>query len=270
VGITVFHQAPLALFALSLPVIFGLGVAMYFFLEFGSWMGRKHLRSGRSSIQETLGVIDGPIFALFGLLIAFTFSSALNRFDDRRKLIVEEANDIGTAYLRLDLLPVADREAVQGLFRSYLDSRIKTYELIPDMTAAVAEYNHTQDLQAQIWKDCVSGVGKTPTTLAGMQLLPAINAMIDITSTRTAAMQFHPPLIIFGMLMVMSLVTALLVGYQMAGLEKRSWLHVALFIITISLTCYVILDIEYPRIGLIRMDATDVILRDLREGMGSK
>jgi len=263
VGITVFHQAPLALFALSLPVIFGLGVAMYFFLEFGSWMGRKHLRSGRSSIQETLGVIDGPIFA-------FTFSSALNRFDDRRKLIVEEANDIGTAYLRLDLLPVADREAVQGLFRSYLDSRIKTYELIPDMTAAVAEYNHTQDLQAQIWKDCVSGVGKTPTTLAGMQLLPAINAMIDITSTRTAAMQFHPPLIIFGMLMMMSLVTALLVGYQMAGLEKRSWLHVALFIITISLTCYVILDIEYPRIGLIRMDATDVILRDLREGMGSK
>ena len=76
---TVFHQAPLALFALSLPVIFGLGVLMYFFLEFGSWMGRKHLRSGRSSIQETLGVIDGPIFALFGLLIAFTFSSALNR-----------------------------------------------------------------------------------------------------------------------------------------------------------------------------------------------
>jgi uncharacterized membrane protein (DUF4010 family) len=56
----------------------------------------------------------------------------------------------------------------------------------------------------------------------------------------------------------------------MAGLEKRSWLHVVLFIITISLTCYVILDIEYPRIGLIRMDATDVILKDLREGMGSK
>ena len=138
-GVTVFHQAPLQLFALCLPMIFGLAVAMYFFLEFGSWMGRKHLRSGRSSIQETLGVIDGPIFALFGLLIAFTFSSALNRFDDRRKLIVEEANDIGTAYLRLDLLPVADREAVQGLFRIYLDSRIRTYELIPDMTAAVAE-----------------------------------------------------------------------------------------------------------------------------------
>jgi hypothetical protein len=270
VGVTVFHQAPLQLFALCLPAIFGLGVAMYFFLEFGSWMGRKHLRSGRSSIQETLGVIDGPIFALFGLLIAFTFSSALNRFDDRRKLIVEEANDIGTAYLRLDLLPVADREVVQGLFRSYVDSRIKTYELIPDMTAVVAEYSHTQDLQAQIWKDCVNGAAKTSNTLAGMQLLPAINAMIDITSTRTAAMQFHPPLIIFGMLMVMSLVTAVLVGYQMAGLERRSWLHVALFIITITLTCYVILDIEYPRIGLIRMDATDVILRDVRESMGPR
>jgi len=113
-------------------------------------------------------------------------------------------------------------------------------------------------------------VAKSPNTLAGMQLIPALNAMIDITNTRTATMQFHPPLIIFAMLMVMSLITAVLVGYQMASLEKRSWLHVALFIVTISLTCYVILDIEYPRIGLIRVDAADLILKDVREGMDPK
>jgi len=269
-ALTVFNQAPLALFALSLPLILALAVGMYLLLELGAWMGRKHLKSGKGLIQETLGVIDGPIFALFGLLIAFTFSSALNRFDDRRKLIVEEANDIGTAYLRLDLLPERERHSLQGLFREYVDSRIRTYRLIPDMKAVVAEYQHTQDLQSEIWKQAAAGVAKTPNVLAGMQLIPALNAMIDITNTRTATMQFHPPLIIFGMLMVMSLITAVLVGYQMANMKKRSWLHVALFILTISLTCYVILDIEYPRIGLIRVDAADSILKDVREGMESK
>jgi amino acid permease len=91
--------------------------------------------------------------------------------------------------------------------------------------------------------------------------------MIDITNTRTAVLQFHPPVVIYGMLLVMALVSAVLVGYQMAAFEKRSWLHIVLFIISITLTCYVILDIEYPRMGLIRVDAVDGVLRDVREGM---
>jgi uncharacterized membrane protein (DUF4010 family) len=72
------------------------------------------------------------------------------------------------------------------------------------------------------------------------------------------------------MLLVMALVCSLLVGYQMAAFEKRSWLHIVLFIISISLTCYVILDIEYPRMGLIRVDAVDGVLRDVREGIRPK
>jgi len=240
---------------------------MYGMLELGVRIGKTHLRNGHGKILDTLGVIDGPIFALFGLLIAFTFSSALSRFDERRKLIVEEANDIGTAYLRLDILSVADQEPLRNLFRSYIDSRIRTYDLIPDMQAALAEYDRTQVLQAEIWSQATQSVMKSPTTLSGMQLLPALNSMIDITNTRTAVLQFHPPVVIYGMLLVMALVSAVLVGYQMAAFEKRSWLHIVLFIISITLTCYVILDIEYPRMGLIRVDAVDSVLRDVREGM---
>ena len=243
---------------------------MYGMLELGLRIGKTHLRNGRGKILDTLGVIDGPIFALFGLLIAFTFSSALTRFDERRKLIVDEANDIGTAYLRLDLLPVADQEPLRNLFRNYIDSRIKTYELIPDMKAALGEYERTQILQTEIWNQATQSVAKSPTTLSGMQLLPALNSMIDITNTRTAVLQFHPPVVIYGMLLVMALVSALLVGYQMATFEKRSWLHIVLFIISITLTCYVILDIEYPRMGLIRVDAVDGVLRDVREGIRPK
>jgi len=269
-AVTIFHREPQALFALPLPLILTLGLGMYGMLELGVRIGKTHLRSGRGKILDTLGVIDGPIFALFGLLIAFTFSSALTRFDERRKLIVEEANDIGTAYLRLDLLPSADQEPLRNLFRSYIDSRIRTYELIPDMRAALAEYDRTQLIQTEIWKQSTQSVAKSPNTLSGMQLLPALNTMIDITTTRTAVLQFHPPVVIYGMLLVMALVCSLLVGYQMAAFEKRSWLHIVLFIISISLTCYVILDIEYPRMGLIRVDAVDGVLRDVREGIRPK
>jgi hypothetical protein len=269
-AVTIFHREPQVLFALPLPLILTLGLGMYGMLELGVRIGKTHLRSGRGKILDTLGVIDGPIFALFGLLIAFTFSSALTRFDERRKLIVEEANDIGTAYLRLDLLPPADQEPLRNLFRSYIDSRIRTYELIPDMQAALAEYERTEILQAEIWNQAIRGIAKSPNTLSGMQLLPALNSMFDITNTRTAVLQFHPPMVIFAMLLVMSLVSSLLVGYQMAAFEKRSWIHIVLFIISISLTCYVILDIEYPRMGLIRVDAVDSVLRDVREGIRSK
>jgi hypothetical protein len=98
-------------------------------------------------------------------------------------------------------------------------------------------------------------------------VLPALNEMIDITTTRTAATRMHPPGIIFGMLGTMVVVSALLAGYGMAGTRGRSWLHILSFATTLALTVYVILDLEYPRLGLIRVDAFDQFLVDVREGM---
>ena len=100
-----------------------------------------------------------------------------------------------------------------------------------------------------------------------MLLLPALNAMIDITTTRTIATQMHPPLIIFAMLGVLALVCSLLAGYAMAGGRSRSLVHSIGFAVVLTLTVYVILDIEYPRVGLIRVDATDRVLREVRQSM---
>lgn len=117
-ALTVFNQVPMAIFAYSIPVILILGVGMYLLLELGEWIGRKHLGRSAGKLKDTFGVVDGPIFALFGLLVAFTFSSALTRFEGRRALIVQEANAIGTAYLRLDLLHPSDRDLLQGYFKN--------------------------------------------------------------------------------------------------------------------------------------------------------
>ena len=102
---------------------------------------------------------------------------------------------------------------------------------------------------------------------AWVLLVPALNQMIDITTTRSAATKIHPPAIIFVMLFEMALASALLAGYNLAAVPARNWLHMLGFASMIAIAVYVILDIEYPRLGLIRVDAIDQVLVELRAGM---
>jgi hypothetical protein len=262
---TLFTPILVGLFAL--PLCLGLGLILFLFMQIGHHLGCHQLKIDPNSNKDWVSVVDGPILALLGLLVAFTFSAAADRFNARRKLIVEEANAVGTAYLRLDLLNPPDREPLRQKFRDYLDSRIKTYALIPDIPAALQEFDHSQTLQREIWNQALPACQKTGSTLAGMQLVPALNTMFDITITRFAATQFHTPFVVFILLIGLALVAALLAGYQMSAAKKRCWLHVTLFVATFTLAIYVIMDLESPRLGIIRMDSTDALLKDLRESM---
>lgn len=94
--------------------------------------------------------------------------------------------------------------------------------------------------------------------------LPALNAMIDITTTRTMAMQIHPPVVIFALLSSLALASSLLVGYGMASSKGRNWLHMLGLAFVMAVSAYVILDIEYPRLGFIRVDEFDQALIELR------
>jgi hypothetical protein len=230
-------------------------------------LGRR-LRRRRADGGVGLGAVEGAVFALMGLLVAFTFSGAAARFDGRRQLIVEEANDLGTAYLRLDLLPPGPRAAVQESFRRYLDTRLEAYRAIQQgldvVRAKVAEY---QALQNEIWTQAVAGCQQSPQTACAVLLLPALNAVFDIASTRAAAVRVHPPMIIYGMLGVVALACALLAGFSMGAVARPSWLHVVGFAAILALTIWVTVDLEYPRLGLIRVDDFDQLLIDVRAGM---
>ena len=141
------------------------------------------------------------MFALFGLLVAFTFSGAASRFEDRRHLIAEEANAIGTAYLRLDLLPSDAQPQLRELFLRYLDARFSVYRQIEDEAATESLLAESARLQSAIWK-LVVDVGSTPGRGSASDAASAagLNEMIDITATREMATQNHPPLIVFLLL----------------------------------------------------------------------
>ena len=245
----------------------GLFVGMLILLEVGRRLGARRLARDPVGARTGVSAVEGALFGLLGLLIAFTFSGAAGRLDARRKLITEEANNIGTAWLRLELLPADAQPALRDLFRQYLDSRMLTYEKIPDLPAVEAELAHSIQLQGEIWKQAVAGVRAAPPGPSGTALLTSLNAMFDIMTTRTMAARTHPPGIIYLMLVVLALAASLFAGDAMAGAKSRSWIHVVGFAMVMSLTVYVILDLEYPRIGFIRIDATDRVLTELRESM---
>jgi hypothetical protein len=120
-------------------------------LEIGRRIGVRQLAEEGETASKGLGAIEGAIFGLLGLILAFSFSGALTRFDARRHLVVEEANDIGTAWLRVALLPADAQPPMRDLFRRYLDSRIEVYRKVPDMEAVKAEQARSAKLQSEIW-----------------------------------------------------------------------------------------------------------------------
>jgi hypothetical protein len=241
---------------------------MLILLEIGRRLGISRRSKESEGERGSLGTIEGAVFALFGLVIAFTFSGATSRFSGKRMLVAEEANSIKNAYLRLQLLPQKAQPELQDLFRRYIESRLETYRKLPNMEAAETEMATSTNIQEEIWTKAVAAT-RLPNSHpdAGKLLLPALNSMIDISTTRTMALKTHPPNIIYALLFSLGLICSMLAGYRMASGQHRSWLHILSFAVITVIVVYVIIDIEYPRAGLIRLEASDQLLLNVHGSM---
>jgi hypothetical protein len=242
-----YFPALASLFAVAL------GIGIFVLLLVGRGIGRGRAAEDPDGSHAGLGAVDGAVFGMLGLLIAFTFSGAAARFDQRRSLIVTEVNDIGTAWLRVDLLASDDQHTMRTLFRNYLDARLATYANPRSAEQTNAANDEALRQQDDIWKLAVPAVtrpGSAPS--APMLLLPALNAMFDTAELRRRVTTHHPPL---------------LAGYGMAKGRALSLTHAVGFALVLASTVYVIVDLEYPRLGFIRVDAADQAMIDLRRSM---
>lgn len=246
----------------------GLFCGMLACLELGRWIGTRWAKGTDAATGKAAAALEAAVFGLVGLLIAFSFSGAIGRFDQRRQLVVDETNAIGTAWLRLDMLPANAQPALRDLFRRYVDSRLTAYALLPDVAAARAELGRSVALQGDIWNAAVAACRTEEGQRVAILVLPALNSMIDITTTRTMATMEHPPRIIFVLLFGLALGSMVLAGYDHAQAKTRSWVHILGFALLMAVTVFVILDLEFPRQGLIRVDAFDQVLQGLRQTMG--
>ncbi len=218
-------------------------------LELWCVLGRR-VRRRRGEPLDQLANIQGATLGLLALLLGFSFALAAGRFHDRVQLIVEEANAIGTAWLRCDVLPQEPEAQVRELLRRYVEQRITLYDATVEATklAAIAE---SEVLQGKMWAIVSSAAQSTP-ALANV-LLPPFNEVFDLHGSRIAASRRHMPGMLMALLLACSAVSVAAVGYGCGVAGKRNAVLTTALSFLIAGTLWAIIDMDHPRKGLIRV-----------------
>lgn len=231
-------------------------------------VGRRLAARGSRRPDETPGTsaIDAAVLGLLGLLVAFWFNSAGGRLDVRRSLIVEEANAIGTAWLRLDVLPRDLQEEIRDHVRGYVDVRLQQAPGRSPSGGQPALEDRLAVHRQAIWERSVAAATRCQTPQAHAILLESLNDMFDAAGRHQAFMNAHTPHAILALLAVVAVCSAMLAGHDMGGRRLFDWLHTLLFAGVVAITIWVIYDLEMPRYGIIRVDDFDQTIRDVRAG----
>lgn len=234
----------------SLPLwaFFGSTVVLILLaLEAGFWVGKRRQRRAEHEKEAPVGAMVGAILGLLAFLLAFTFSMAASRFDTRRELVLDEANAIGTTYLRAGLVSEPERTEIRRLLREYVDVRLEAVR--PGML--VPGLKRSEELQGLLWTQATIVAEKSPTPITGL-FVQALNEVIDLHAKRvTMGIRNRIPLTIWGALYVTALLAMAGVGYH-AGLTgtTRPVATLAL-VVTFSGILWLIADLDRPQEGLL-------------------
>jgi hypothetical protein len=246
----------------ALVVSAGIFVGTLASLDAGFRWGRHDI--GRDTLaHEGIGAVEASAFALLGLLLGFSFAGATSRLESKRELIVAEANAIGTAYRRVDLLPRDTQPLLRREFQRLIDARLSAYDRRFDPASAERDLKVVSEAQDRIWSLAVAATAASQDV--ALLVLPPINEMIDVGTARAVALQAHLPTLIVGLLVGAAIASGLLAGYGMAKRRHRSWFHAVAYAALLALTVYTVIDLDHPRFGLINIDAAYQPLVELRE-----
>ena len=238
---------------------FSLFVLSLFVMCFGAWLGvRAVRRSGPLSeeVREDFGVVRSAALTLLALVIGFSLSMAVGRYDQRKNYEEEEANAIGTEYLRADLLPAAQAANVRALLRQYIDLRIRFYQLghgdeLERINATTAQ------VQARLWDATRAGASAQPNPVSAL----AVAGMNDVINTQgytQAAWWNRIPKSAWMLMLVVGFACNVLVGYgALSARPSRVFLLTMPLIVSISFT--LIADIDSPRNGIIRVQPQNLL-----------
>ncbi|HRF59683.1 MAG TPA: hypothetical protein PLH94_07185 [Fimbriimonadaceae bacterium] len=232
----------------------------------GAWhLGKRLRQQSLSGDRESISTIETAVFALFGLLMAFTYDSSANRFEERRNLIVEEATAIEVAALRIDVLEPTEREALRALLVQYIEVRNAYNRSLTSEGTSHLWWRRARVLQSQIWDLALKDLGSKEVTPGHLLVLPALNTAFDAAASRQTAMRTHTPFPILGLLLFLAILTAYLGGRSLRVSERSDGPYCFVYSIMVCLTLLVMFDLDHPRQGLIRLDYTDQLFMETRD-----
>jgi hypothetical protein len=231
------------------------------FLYSCAWCGLRLglYQRNQSDDEKSTDVMLGTLLALLGLLIAFTYAFALDRHSSRKSAVLLEANSLGTAYLRADLLKDSERQRLQDALRHYARTRFRLpHEQVVSTEANEAAIARSETAQAEIWPAALRGAETLPAPLAAL-LISATNDVLDAHLVRVAALRDRVP----GSVVLLTVAIAggaLFTAGQAAGYrgDTRFW-RALVYAVSVALVVTLILDFDRPSRGLILVDLEPLV-----------
>lgn len=242
----------------------------WFSVAIGRQFGRKQLARHAEHKLEVVSVAETAVFGLLGLLIAFTFSGAYDRYESRKLHILEEANAFDTAYEYIDLVPVNFQHPLREYVRQYLDLHLASYNDIPYTSLVDIDLYKALEVQHKIWQTAILACEQSQNESLSLLIIPVMSDMFKVTHSGINMAKIHPPVIIFLLLVFLAALGAFLVGYNAADNKQKHPIHTLCYVLLTAFIIYIIMNIEFPRVGFIRLSSFDQMLLDVREDMNSK
>lgn len=250
----------------SLLIASGLLLCMLLAMEVGFRCGRHRRINAPERIRQANAVLASTL-GLLALLLAFTFSAALQRYDDRSLAVVTEANAIGTTYLRAQLLPGGMQDDVQDLLRQYLDVRIQEGQVDFSQTSERALFlRQAKEIETRLWTYAARAVALDPGPVTSGLFIQSLNQLIDSSAARKAANDRHVPEVVMFLMFATVVTTTAILGYASGTAGHRVTLAAFVLAILFVLVAYLIVDLDRPRRGSIQVSQDS--LRDLHETIG--
>jgi hypothetical protein len=234
--------------------------------ELGFILGRVARRRVDENTKTWIAAAEGALLGVLALLLAFTMAMAVSRFDSRRLLVVDEANAIGTSYLRTQLVPAPEGPEMAGLFREYLDARLAFAHAGDDARAIQDARDRSSRLQSEIWSRGIAFARQDRSALS-LLLVSSLNQTFDLESSSWAAFNAHVPVSVILINGLVAWLACALVGYSFGLGGSRNPFTTLWLILCITLVLAVIVDLDEPRKGLIRVSHQPLI--DLQRQIGA-
>ena len=243
---------------LQIAVPLALAIILVLALETGYRLGRRNSKGSDASKAMETGAIQGAMLGLLGLLLGFSFAGASGRFMERQDLITHEANAIGTAYLRADLINEPHTSDLRAALAGYVAHRIKVSATLR-FGLSEEDARRIRAAHAEIWAAAREGVRERPESM--IAVLGPVNEVIDLHSTRIASGHKHLPALVVGLLLVCSILTLGVIGYACALSRRRNASMTTMIALLIAAALWTTFDLDRPRLGLIRL--SDRALQDI-------
>jgi len=223
--------------------------ALLVVVEIGYRVAPQTSVNGKEELHEEIVAARDGIGVLLSLLLAFTLGMVLTRYDSRKQLIVDEANAIGTTRLRAQILAEPFRTNILALLQRYLDARISFSEAGSNEERSKASFSQAQELLDELWQQSAAAAQQSPTPITSI-FVQSLNETTDLSESRLAALENRLPVALWLVLIFISTLICLLVGYS---LRRKALLVILVWPLVISIVLALSADLDSPRAGLIQI-----------------